>query len=317
MYEKILVPLDGSKLAEVALPYAEELAGKLGSEVILIHVSDSGSYQTDQSIQSYMQQIVEATAYNAEKHLGMLVAKRIEVSSEIIAGNPAEEIAAYADKADIDLIVLATHGRTGIERWALGSVANKIIRGSRQPVMLVRAKGDWPDVREQSVLRKILVPVDSSPESEAIMPYIEKLASRLKAELILLRVVEQTYHVYGDSQWITKIPYSEKEMEPMKARASGYLRKVEDSLKDRGITTESLVRAGHPAQEIIKLAQEINIDLVAMSTHAQTGIYRWVFGSIADKVLHAGTTPLLVVKNKKSEYARDEAIIDKTQVSLV
>ena len=296
MYEKILVPLDGSQLAEVALPYAEELAGRLDSEIILIYVSESAENPNYYMYQLYIQQIVEATKHAAEKYHGKPEGKSIKVESAILVGHPAEEIVDYADKEDIGLIVIATHGRSGIKRWALGSVADKVMRSATQPVALIRAKGARPDVREKGVLNKALVPLDGSKESEAVIPYIEELASKLKAEVVLFQVVAQAYQIYPAGDPGVQVPFTEEQMKPLKASAEKYLEEVVSRLKGRGVTTRFEVRIGDAAEEIINLADELRTDLVAMSTHGQSGVRRWNYGSVADKVLHAGNTPLLLVR---------------------
>ena len=300
MYEKILVPLDGSQLAEVALPYAEELAGRLDSEIILIYVSESTENPNYYMYQLYIQQIVEATKHAAEKYHGKPEGKSIKVESAILVGHPAEEIVDYADKEDIGLIVIATHGRSGIKRWALGSVADKVMRSATQPVALIRAKGARPDVREKGVLNKALVSLDGSKESEAVIPYIEELASKLEAEIILLHVLERAQHIRSGSVEDTLIPYTEEEMRPLKANAVGYLEKVGNLLKDKGITTSFEVRIGTPTEEIVNLADENSVDLVAIATHGRSGIGRWAFGSVTDRVLHAGNTPLLMVRTPRA-----------------
>ncbi len=272
MYKKILVPIDISELTKAALPYAEELAGRLGSEIILLSVSESAEAQDYHEHQIQVETIIDATKHNAERYLEKPEGKGIKVESVILVGHPAEEIVDYADKEDIDLIVMATHGRSGIGRWTLGSVADKVVRATKRPVALIRAKSARLDVREKGILNKALVPLDGSKEGEAVIPYIEELASRLKAEVLLLQVG------------------------PLKANTEDYLEKVGGGLKGKGITTRFEVRVGDAAGEIIKLADEINADVVAMSTHGRSGISRWALGSVAERVLNAGNTPLLLVR---------------------
>lgn len=270
MYARILVPLDGSELAEISLPYAEELAVRLGSEITLLSVSESHESESYNELLTYALKMAEFTKNEVERNLAKLAGKAIKVDSKILVGHPAEEIVDYVDKADIDLIVMATHGRSGIGRWALGSVADKVVRATKRPVALIRAKGARPDVREKGILNKALVPLDGSKESEAVIPYIEELASKLKTEVVLLQVVV--------------------------ASVESYLEKVDSQLRGKGITVKSEVRFGSVAEEIIKLADEIHADVVAMSTHGQSGVSRWVFGSVANRVLHEGNTPLLLVR---------------------
>ena len=297
MYDKILVPLDGSSLSEVALPYAEELAGKLCSEILLLHVSESKKHQYDLLPDMYyIETIIESTRCGAQKHLGKLVATEIKVESIILVGDPAEEIVDYAEKEEVDFIVMATHGRTGISRWALGSVADKVVRASNTPVILIRAMGTHPDIREQDIIRRILVPLDGSKESEIIIPHIENLAFKLKAEVILFRSVPRANHVYGAEMTVAHVPYTNEEMEPFRAEAEVYLEKVRNQLQESGIILETKVTIGNAADAIIELSDEIPVDMVAMSTHGRSGIKRWSLGSVASKVSHAGNTPLLLVR---------------------
>lgn len=297
MYEKILVPLDGSEIAEVALPYAEELAGRLGSEITLISVSHSAEEQDQQMFQSYIQKTVESMRERAERYFERPSERAIEVNSAILVGNPAEKIVDYADSGDIDLIVMATHGRSGISRWALGSVADKVLRATERPVVLVRAQNAHPYMHKKDILSKMLVPLDGSKEGEAVIPYIEELVSKLGGEIIFFQVLALAYHVHISGDAAVQVPYTEKEMEPLKMSAQSYLKKMGSKLKERGIPTKYEVKVGAAGYEIIKLADEINADLVAMSTHGRSGIGRLVFGSITERVVRSGNTPVLLVRS--------------------
>lgn len=296
MYERILVPLDGSELAQIALPYAEKLAGVLGSQLILIYVSESVDDRYHHMHQFYIQQMVEATKQNAERYLDKRGGRTIKVDSVILAGDPAEEIVKYAGKEDIGLIVMSTHGRSGIKRWAMGSVVDKVLRATRQPLALVRAKGARPDMLgERNILSKILVTLDGSKESEAVIPYIEELASKLKAEVILLQVIAPDYHIYaaGGPEYGV---YAEQQMESMKKFARDYLEEIITRLKQREVTAKAEIMLGTVAETIINFADQTNASLVAMTTHGRSGVSRWALGSVAERVLRAGNTPLLLVR---------------------
>ena len=296
MYERILVPLDGSEVAEVALPCAEQLAGRLGSEIILMSVSHSAEEQDRRAFVSYLRKTVDAAKERARMYLEKPAREAIRIESTILVGDPAEGIVDYADKGDIGLIVMATHGRSGIRRWALGGVADKVLRATKRPVVLIRAKGARPDVRDKGVLSRALVPLDGSKESETVILYIENLAPRLGTEVTLLQVVAVAYHVYISGDAPAQIPYTSEEMELLKVSAGSYLEKVGSGLKEKGITTKYEVRVGAAGQEIINLADEINADMVAMSTHGRSGVGRWVFGSVAERVVRSGNTPVLLVR---------------------
>jgi nucleotide-binding universal stress UspA family protein len=293
IYERILVPLDGSQLAEVALPYAEELAGRLDSEVILIHVSESAEAPHYHMQQLYIEQTSEATKHGAGRYIQKPEGKAIKVESRVVVGSPAEEIVQHADKEDIGLIVMATHGRSGIRRWALGSVAAKVVKATKRPVALIRAKVARPDVREKGILNKALVPLDGSKESETVIPYIQELVSKLKAEIVVLHVLHIALgHEINMTEQL-------RQLQSLRAPAEAYIERVAAQLEEKGIRAEVLLRevtAGTVAEQIIRVADEVCADLVAMSTHGLSGVGRWPLGSVADKVLHAGNTPLLLVR---------------------
>lgn len=301
MYKRILVPLDGSRLAEVALPYAEELAGRLGSEITLLTVlQPSGTppeIQHDNLYQSYLQNITQTTRREAEKYI-MTPGERAEINSVLLIGEPAEQIVDYASKQDFSLILMATHGRSGIRRWTLGSVADRVARATDRPIALIRAKGARADVREKSILRKALVPLDGSKEAETVLPYVEELVTRLKAQVITLRVLVTEDFTF----------YTTEQLEQFKSRrsqAKSYIEKVAARLRDKGIDAkaefmEALGRLD-ASEVIIDRTDKLQADVVAMSTHGRSGIGRWALGSVADKVLREGNTPLLLVRAKKGK----------------
>jgi len=295
MYEKILVPLDGSDLAEIALPYAEELAGALGCDITLIHVSESADEKYENMHQLYIEKIVEATIQGAEKFRKNKRAKKIKVSSVHLTGHVAEQIVDYADKENIGLIVMTTHGRSGIRRWILGNVAAKVVRATDRPIALIRAKDTPPEARTERI-NKILVPLDGSKASEVVIPHVSELASKLKAEVVLFQVVAPSYFVYAIPGEAVLQPHSPEDLQNMIENSKLYLDKVGAEFRDKGIETTSEVGIGGPAEEIIRIADEIQVDMVAMSTHGHSSISLWAFGSNADKVLHAGDTPVLLVR---------------------
>lgn len=277
MFDRIVIPLDGSKLAEVALPYAEELAAKIDSDIILLSVLESEEVQEYEKHQRYAKKITELTKYHAAKYSENGGGKEILVGAVTRTGNPAEAIIEYAGKGGFKLIIMASHGRSGVSRWAVGSVADKVVRSTiRQPVMLIRAKESRSDIREKRILKKALVPLDGSRGGETILPYISEIASKLEMELTFLQIVTRKNHNRAD--------------------AEAYLQDVCDKLIDEGITVRYKVSSGIVADRIIDIADEFAFDLVAMSTQGRTGVSLWSLGSVAQKVFLGGNTPLLLVR---------------------
>jgi nucleotide-binding universal stress UspA family protein len=311
MFKRILVPLDGSDLAEIALPYAEEIAGKMGSEVIIIHAKEPAEDQGKPEHRPYLSKIAAQTEQNIKKSHTIAPGEKVKVTSAVIGGTgvltrPAEQIVEYTEKENISLIIMATHGRTGISRWALGDTANKVARSVKCPILLIRAATKKPgNIR----LDKILVTLDGSKQGEAVLPYVVAMASRFKNNITLINVVEQIYHVYPVYESATyyggagmvKVPYGEEEMKPFKKTAEEYIEKVNEKLSGEGFNASYLVKTGSASEEIIKAADETHADLVVMSTHGHSGFGRWDHGSITDKVLHGGNTPLLLVRPSREE----------------
>lgn len=295
MFERILVPLDGSVLAEAALPHAEELAGRLGSEVTLVYVTKTPENPCRHMHQFYIEGMVEVTRQGAQRYAMKPGRPSMRVKSDILVGQPTEEIVEYADKEDIGLIVIAAYRQSITWHWPSRSVAEQVVRVTRRPVLLIRAEGARPKGRETSMINRVLVPLDGSEGSEAVIPYIEELAYRLEAEVVLLRVLPPGYMSTGPEGNGYTV-FSEKQMTLDKLYAKDYLDRVGTRLNQTGVITKAEVRVGNAAEEIIKLAAWTQSDMVAMSTHKRSNVGRWIFGSVAERVLHEGNTPLLLVR---------------------
>ena len=151
--------------------------------------------------------------------------------------------------------------------------------------------------------QRILIPLDGSKMGEAALPVVENLVSKLlpgaKVEVTLLQVVSSLTHYIIAGEAGVRVPYTEKELEQIKKRAMGYLEKASESLKSQGATVKIKVGIGNPADEILRVADEIDANLIAMSTHGRSGISRWAFGSISDRVLRGATKPILLIRAPK------------------
>jgi nucleotide-binding universal stress UspA family protein len=297
MYNSILVPLDGSELAEVALPYAEDLAARLGSNIVLIYACEPSDEKHHRMHELYLQKMVEATRRGLKKHLAEDAKEGPQVTSALVTGDPGEQIVDYADKENAGIIVMATHGRSGIRRWVLGSTAAKVARATKKPLVLIRAGVARSRARTEVLLGKLLLPLDGSKQSELAVPHVEELAAQLKAEVVLLHVVAPTYFAYSIPGETIEMPFTAEDMERFRAKSEHYLESVAEALRKRGIATSTEVAIGTAADEIIRLSDEMPVDLVVMSTHGRSGISRWAFGSVADKVIHAANAPVLLISS--------------------
>lgn len=291
MYQRLLVPIDGSELAEIALDYAKGLVNRLpGIMVFLLHVRGSEERHLAPMRRAYIDQAAAAIRSQAEGAKG-----------ELVTGNPAEEILRYADKNDIDLIVMATHGRSGISRWATGSVAYKVLRASKVPVWLVGAGVTEEIIRDKSPGGRILVPMDGSRLSELVLPDVERLAKQWGTglvEVVLTRVCEPPTisSDYPEAMPLSWEDHVEKETVMCKLEAGPYLAGVEKRLKNSGLRVRSEVLVGKPAEEISSYANDNKFSLITMVIHGRSGISRWAYGSVAEKVMLSASIPVFLVR---------------------
>ena len=290
MFNKILVPLDGSRLAELALPHAEVLAGAFNSEVNLLEVCEQKGCPHHHMHQLYTEKLAELVKNHIKKAGPVVTVKPL-----VLEGKAATEIIGYAEQNDISLIIMATHGRFGIMSWAMGSIADKVLQRVSTPILLIRARAPALKEGKSEMFSKILVPLDGSKTGEAVLPYVSELTKKLKSEVILLQVIASGQHVHTIGG-LDYVRFAEQQVESMKASAQQYLKGVSRRFADTRATVRSEVKFGDSATGIIKLADETDTSLVAMSTHGHTGIERWTFGSVTHKVLHGSNTHLLLVR---------------------
>lgn len=288
MWKKILVPLDGSDLAELALPYAKELADAFNSELVLLYVSEPEDEERLHMHQLYLERL----SVQMKKQL-----KR--VSPVVIAGKTVEEIVKYTDKNDIRLIVMATHESSGIIPWAKEGVADKVIDAVGVPLLLIKETKRRRRIKEKKhLISHVLLPLDGSEAGEAAITRVKEIGSRLEAEVILLGVVPTGQHIRTVGG-LDYIHYPEQEMEAYKAEAKEYLDKVYKRLQ-RGKKTKGeltvAIRSGEVVKEILDYAKKKRVSLIAISSHGHSGMTKWVFGSTAQKVIEDSPVPVLVVK---------------------
>lgn len=302
MYKKMLVPLDGSKLAEVVLPYAKELAGRLDLELNLLHVCESTKTESQFMCRAYLEHAserVQKQSREVQKKTGASSEKRaVNVKGKVATGHPAEEILSYADKNNIDLILMATHGRSGVRRWALGSTVDKVLRKSRVPVWLVRANIPEEIVHDEWPKRTLLVPLDGSKFAESVLPHVVALTKQRGVELVkvvLLRVYEKPF-ITADYPEPDEEAHEKRIINHFKQEAEQYLEKVEKRLADAGLNVEKEVLMGKPADEITKYANNNHPNLIVMATHGSSGLSVWEYGDIADKILRGVSSPIFLVR---------------------
>lgn len=296
MFDRIMVPLDGSSASEIALPYAEEIASRLAKEIILVSVCEVAAAGADQLYRTYLKSIEERVLRELE-HFECRESPKVR--SEILIGSPAPEILRFADENDVSLITMASHGRSGGTPWLLGNVAAKVLRAAKKPVLLIKVAAEATTLLQRRLIRKVLLPLDGSKLGEQAVPYAEKLIQGVGAQTVLIQALEPLKEIKGEGYRGYPV-LSETELRAVNERrkkfAEDYLEGMVKTFKEKGLPASCLVVRGSPAEQILDYAQKNGVDVIAMSTHGRSGMGRWVFGSVTDKILHAGDTAVLMVR---------------------
>jgi nucleotide-binding universal stress UspA family protein len=288
MFERILVPLDGSENAEIVFPYIAELASRFTFEVILVTVSESAAPDSGHLYRTYLRHATRKLRVQLD---AWGVRETVAVQSGVLSGKPASEILQNAKEKNVGLILLASHGSSAEGPWLLGNIAAKVLRAADRPVMLVRERARETALEQKELLHRILVPLDGSKTGEAALHYAVTLAKKTAAEIVLIEVFEPVSTVGAIG-----ISYSVREDESVRKALMSYLNSVAKPLKDDGLEVSSVVLFGNAANQIMKYAEENGFDLIAISSHGRSGVGRWVFGSVTDKILHTGNVAVLVAR---------------------
>jgi nucleotide-binding universal stress UspA family protein len=299
MYTRMLIPLDGSKTAEAVLPYARTLARKLNLAVELLGVIDVAALATQVSRGSgrYFDTLISDSVLSSEAYLKRIAATfpKSKVKCTTEKGRPEEAILEKASE-DTTLITMATHGRSGINRFLLGSIAEKVLRAATSPILLVRAS-EGVNNDGEATLNSVVVPLDGSELAETVLPHVTALARELGLEVILFRAYKVPVNIYATSEDYYPVEYEEIKTE-LRDEARNYLEKKVAELKRFGIAkVSSTTPEGLAADEIMALGRKLPDNLIAMCTHGRTGFGRWVLGSVTETVVRHSGDPVLVVRS--------------------
>jgi len=284
MLRTILVPLDGSQLAERALDHATEISRRTAARLIL------------------MRAVAETEARPAaERYLNdtalELRARGFACDTAAPVGSAAGWIVEEAEERQVDLVVMSTHGRTGPGRWLFGSIAESVVASSPVPVLVARA---WQPARRGPRLAErptLLVPLDGSAFAESALEPAGRLTDDLGGELCLLRVEDRATEVLHDEFGRT-VAFLDQQDDQAVALASAYLNRAASVIRSQwpSLQVHTEVRLGAPAACIAEAAASTSAAIVCMATHGRTGLRRAVTGSIAGQVLEQGSTPLVLIR---------------------
>ena len=313
MYSRVVAPLDGSTLALQVLPYARLIAGSTGATLVLLNSVNSppadlmglaaGSY-TDTNVAStptpeQWGELRGRVRADTERHLeeaaGPAREQGLKVEIVLKEGEPAEMITEEADKDEQTLIAMSTHGRSGVGRWLMGSVTDRVVRHGRHATLVIRAQEG--DVTSSSPkLRRVLLPVDGSSISDSAVPHGVEMAKAIGCGITVLRVVSPAAYGEAFADYVPTVQ-SDAFVASIQAEAQGYVDSKVAEVKEAGIAdVDGKIVEGNPGSVIIDEVGEGGEQLVVMATHGRSGVGRWLMGSVTDRVIRHSSGPVLVIR---------------------
>ncbi len=302
MFEKILVPLDGSPLAQGILPYVMLLARGFQSRVILFHAAEALLDQESPEQEPYADEAMERIRPLAENYLEGVAAELrregLDVDTQVVKGKATREVMRFAEQEDVDLIAMSIHSRSGLTRWVVGSVVDRLLRASHRSLLLVRPPDEIAGGEATARLSKIVVPLDGSPPAEWALPFAEELGKVLNLEVTLIQVIgiETTVQFSPMAPVTWAVPADV--LQRLDVVASGYLKGLARELERKGLSVQWEVLRGPPGPRIIEFARQTPDCLVAMTSHGRSGFRRWILGSVANEVVRHTGEPVLIIRSR-------------------
>ena len=296
----LLVPLDGSALAECVLPHAVAIALVTNARVTLLHVMEHPRHEGQTPAVDPMDWHLRKR--ESEMYLDQIASRLqksgLNVEHTILEGHPAEGVIEFARNNDVDLIVLSTHGLSGLSGWNVSSVVQKILLRSYKSILLVRAYNSTGAIPETIHYKRLFVGLDCSPRAEYILPVVMSLAQFYKSQLVLGTVIQKP-------QTINRFPLSDKDMDLVNQivekdyeAASHYFDQLRAQFSAKEIDLKSNIVIGDNAFVTLHdMVAEANADLVMLVAHGHSGERRWPYGSVTTSFIAYGNTPLMIMQD--------------------
>jgi len=297
VYSRILMPLDRSETAEQVVPYARTFARGLKLPVELLAVVDVEALLTSIERARVFDNLLDQEKRKSKEYLER-ISERFSgsrVKRTVEEGKAAEAIIKKAASDKSTLIAMTTQGRSGLNRWLLGSVAEKVLRGSTNPLLLVRAAPD-AKIQGEATLRSIVVPLDGSKLAETVLPAVAEIAKKLDLEIFLFRAYSNPYSPFisGRGQYAVNL---DELLAGVRDEARNYFEEKMAELSKQGVEkTSYLLSEGVAADEIVSVASHTPESLTAMCSHGRSGVKRWVLGSVAETVVRHSNNAVLVLR---------------------
>ena len=310
MIEHILVPLDGSSLAERVLPHVMAIAGPFNSHVTLLRVmSSSSSNGIGSRFDPLDWQMREAEARAYLKRIKIRLSQEgLDVTLSLIEGEPATRIVEFVQNRDVDLIILSSHGGSGLTGWNISSVVQKTVIRVKKPTMIVRSYQALEGGKDASSYKRLLVPLDGSQRAECVLPMANAIATFHNAELILAHVVRKPELPRRAPPSKVESELTRKLVNSNREEATRYLRQIKSRFP--GELKTYLFTGDDVANTLHEIIDRENPDLVLMSAHGYSGSTQWPYGSLALNFVAYGATPLLIVQDILEDHVSPPALAE-------
>ncbi|MBN1452697.1 MAG: universal stress protein [Anaerolineales bacterium] len=303
MFDPILVPLDGSQLAECVLPHAAAFARSFDAEITLLRILEKNQAGVSAQLFDLLNwqiQKTKATLY-LEEIKARFIESNIQVRAIVLEGLVPEGITDYAQNEGMKLIILSSHGRHGMTQWGISSITQKIILSAPTSVLIVRAHPqDIPtgELAETPLYQRILVPLDGSQRAEHVLPIVVQLAHVHKPTIHLVHVVQTPEMARQMPPAQEDIDLANHVVARNREEAGHYLEQVESRSYLQGIDVRThLMTSDHTAASLHQVVEQEKIDMVTLSAHGYSGKHQWPYGSVASNFILYGKVSLLIVQD--------------------
>ena len=303
MFDLILVPLDGSQLAECVLPHIVAIARSFDAEITLLRILEKNQASAPAQLFDLLNWQINKTkaALYLEKTKARLQESSIRVRTTVQEGLVAEGITEYAQNQGVKLIILSSHGRSGLTQWGISSITQKIILSAPTSVLVVRAHQHDIQAGELSAIpfyQRILVPLDGSQRAENVLPIITQLAHFHKSQIHLVQVVQTPEMARQMPPAPEDIDLSNRVIARNREEAEHYLEQVKSRSDLKGIAIQThLITSNHAAVALHKLGEQEHFDMVTLSAHGYSGNRQWPYGSMVNNFIMYGKVTLLIVQD--------------------
>ena len=309
MLDHLLLPLDGSALAERVLPHAVSLTNAFGSKLTLLRVVSQAEEANRVRFVNPMDWQMRKT--EAESYLKSVQNRLAEVNTtsqiEIIEGKPAQQIIEYAQKKDVQMIVMSSHGSSGVSEWNINSTVQKVLFRAQMPVMIIRAYQETPESLQGITYQNVMVPLDGSKRAECTLPLAESIAEVQNSKVFLVNVVEEPHLPRQTPLDDEEQAVIDRLVEINKKESTNYLQQLKDHVNIQRIET-IIECSDKPTSTLHEIVQREKIDLVLMSAHGFSGDNRWPYGKFSLNFIAFGTTPLIILQDlSKEEFGKTVA----------